>query len=136
MAGTFLSNSTSTTGPITCTTRPTFSDAMYLFLATRRAAAQRRGASSTCYVLRLTKSGGALAITPVAAARPPLKPASRAAAASRRRRALRVLRSRSRNDLDDLLRDRGLPHFVHVQGQPVDHVARVARGRVHGRHAR
>jgi hypothetical protein len=30
MAGTFLSNSTSTTGPITCTTRPTFSDAMTL----------------------------------------------------------------------------------------------------------
>src|ERR1043165_6698169 len=99
MAGTLSSNSTSTTGPITCTTRPTFSVAMYLFLATRRAAAQRRGASSPCYVLR-------------------------------------SLRPRSRHHLDDLLRDRRLPHLVHVEREPVDHVTRVARGRVHGRHAR
>src|ERR1044072_7950588 len=111
MAGTLSSNSTSTTGPITCTTRPTFSVAMYLFLATRRAAAQRRGASSPCYVLR-------------------------------------SLRPRSRHHLDDLLRDRRppplviplrappLPPLVHVEGEPVDHAPRVARGRVHGRHAR
>src|SRR5258708_32661142 len=140
MAGTAWSNSTSTTGPITCTTRPTFSDAIFLLiLATPRrrgAAAPRRLLHATCYVPWLIKSGGALAITPVAAARPPLKPPSRAAAASRRRRALRTLRARSRDHLDDLLRDGGLPHLVHVQGETVDHVARVAGGRVHGGHAR
>src|SRR6516165_2684698 len=44
--------------------------------------------------------------------------------------------ARARDDLDDLLRDRGLPHLVHVEGQPVDHVRRVVARGVHGGHAR
>ena len=45
-------------------------------------------------------------------------------------------RLRARDDLDDLARDRGLPHLVHVERQPIHHVLGVARGRVHRRHAR
>src|SRR3954452_12382385 len=94
MAGTTLSNSMSTTGPMTCTTLPTFSVGMLSIPYHPR----RRGSAAPheCYVLR----------------------------------------SGSRYDLDDLLRDRGLAHLVHVQGQAIDHLAGVAGGRVHGRHAR
>jgi hypothetical protein len=38
--------------------------------------------------------------------------------------------------LDELLGDRGLARAVVLDRQPVDHVARVARGVVHGRHPR
>src|SRR2546423_1280706 len=59
MAGTFWSNSTSITGPITCTTRPTLSVAMSIVPCHPR----RRGSAaphefyvlrSPCYVLRAT----------------------------------------------------------------------------------
>src|SRR3954467_12699211 len=49
---------------------------------------------------------------------------------------LALQRLRARNHFNDLTRDRGLPHLVHVQRQLLDHLARVARGGVHRRHLR
>src|SRR5262245_65458950 len=45
-------------------------------------------------------------------------------------------RFRARDDLHQLLRDGRLPHAVHEQGEPVDHVGGVRGGIVHGGHAR
>src|ERR1039458_2030485 len=39
------------------------------------------------------------------------------------------------DDFDDLFGDAGLPHAVHVESQPLDHVAGVGGGRIHGGHA-
>ena len=87
MGGTAPSNSTSTTGPMIWTTRPTFSVAMAPLAA-------------SCCCRSFMPS------------------------------------PRSRHHLDDLLGDGGLAYLVHVQGETIDHLARVLGGGVHGRHAR
>ena len=43
---------------------------------------------------------------------------------------------RGGDDFQKLLGDGRLPHFIQEQGQCTDHVAGVARGQVHGHHAR
>src|SRR5262249_50981416 len=63
------------------------------------------------------------------------------AASSAKRRApnsfqLRLKRLGTRDDLDQLFRDHRLPSAVVPQCQAVDHLAGVAAGAVHGRHAR
>src|SRR4051812_10508514 len=114
MGGTPWSNSTSTTGPITCTTRPTFPTAAFCVA-----------------MLVLTLS------------RPPPHPPRVGGRVLRfQRTAPRFLPFPSargpgaRDHLDDLLGDGGLADLVHVQRQALDHVVGVVGGRVHGRHAR
>src|SRR5579862_7937919 len=43
---------------------------------------------------------------------------------------------RAADDFNNLARDAGLPHTVHIQRELVDHFVRVGRRRVHRRHAR
>src|SRR6266568_4133186 len=116
MGGMAWSNSTSTTGPMICTTRPTFSLAAS-FPAFVIDPPPYRDRSSTPHPIPPPVGGGERR-TSVCSAR------SSGGGA------------RSRDDLDDLLGDRGLPDLVHVEGQAVDHVARIVRGRVHGGHPR
>src|ERR1035437_57657 len=45
-------------------------------------------------------------------------------------------RGRAADHFDDFLGDTALPHAVHVEREPLNHVARVGAGRIHGGHAR
>src|SRR6266571_1819878 len=116
MGGMAWSNSTSTTGPMICTTRPTFSLA----------------ASFPAFVIdpppEPDQSSTPPPILPHVGGRECSCPSGSASSSGGG--------ARSRDDLDDLLGDRGLADLVHVEGQAVDHVARIVRGRVHGGHPR
>src|SRR5438552_4620148 len=107
MAGTALSNSMSTTGPMTCTTRPRLSFVMPFFPVP-----DERRPGHSLYLSLLTPAGPRYGYL------------------------LRPSRARPRHHLDDLLGDGRLAHLVHVEGEPVDHLPGVAGGGVHGRHAR
>src|SRR5437879_6507950 len=43
---------------------------------------------------------------------------------------------RAAHDLDDLLGDRGLTNFIHIQCKLIDQLSGIVRRRIHSRHAR